>query len=319
MEEEVTFTESELATLEGRDLPEEGPDAPPVVPEPEPIQFAEPEVEEQPAQAETDSVDVDKLKRANAGLINEVTKLRKQGRDDREWRAAIEARMETLQSVMQPQPAADIQEQVPDKDEDPLAYLEWTQKQYIDEKLKPVQELEQQAQEEQQYTQMLQEAGRLATQAEKDLFDSGAVTRDEYNQKLDTVRWERMKWYMAGGSAPQEAAQIVQEEERQFVFAHLAEGNNPAAEILKLYEGLGLKPAEKPQATGPTIQKVQQVQAGAAQGKMGGVTGTGSPGGVITFEQFSNMDPEDPIFKRIAGDERLFQEVNIYGKVSLPA
>ena len=315
MTEEVEFTEEELAMLDGKDVDDESasPDAPTVE--------SVPVVEAVPAVAEAEESELDRMKKANTGILNELVSLRRDSREDREWRKAVEGRMETLTGALE-QPEEVASE--PDKDEEPLEWVLWKQQEAMKEGLKPLEKLTEEKAAEEEYGVMLQEAGRMAQAAERDVISSGSVTEEQYHQNLDEIRFERMRWYAATGSSPQEAASIVQEEERQFVFSNLAEGKNPAAEAMKLHASLKPHPLPgkeeapveeaKPEVN---IAKVQAARDGAKQNVIQNVSGTGGQGGTITYEQFSEMDQDDPLWQKIAGSDKLFAELNVYGQVTV--
>ena len=332
---EVEFTDEELAQLEGRDMdPEESPVYPTAVEEP----VVEDESEEVPAQAEeaeaeapvvTDyKAEYEKMQKANAGLLNELVNTRRAGKADREWRQTVEQRMEMLsQKIVQPQEEELQEEQEPDRDEDPLAWVAWNQKQEILKQLEPIKQQEEEAEKQRQYEAVINEAGRRAIAAEEEFIRHTGIEREKYSQALDELRFDRLKWYSAGGMDPQDAMAVVEEEERQFVIAALSQGLNPAAEVMKMHAMVKPQPVpngrqEEPVAVpkeqvAPPNEKVSAAKSGIQESGLQNVGGSGKTGGTITAEQFAEMDVDDPIFQKIYNSEKLFARLNVYGEVTI--
>jgi hypothetical protein len=329
--DEIKFTEEELAILNGEGLDEEEEPVQPGDTEPEAVEESpaeEVEEEEAPKEAEVASkeqtveelrAELEKARKSTEGILNELVTTRKKWRGDREWREQVEQRMAMLAEKVEPQEEVADPDEEPDRNEDPLAWLDWRQKQYVNEQMQPVAEMQEQAQVQAEYTQLLSEAAQMVEAAEEDLFKTGAIEKDDYYKKLDQLRVDRGKWYVAGGMDPKQAEQMIAEEERQFVFSALSQGINPAAEVLAMYERLygGEQQQEAPKQESPTPKKVQSVKAGVKQQGLQNVPDGGVKSGTITAEEFAELDPKDPIFKKIAGDETLFARLNIYGEVNI--
>jgi hypothetical protein len=320
MAEEIKFTEEELAQLEGKDVEDDSPAALPESEESvvEASEETVQEVKEVPAEAEIDyKLEYEKMEKANAGLLNDLVKTRKSSKEDKEWRRAIEERMELLAGQGKEEEAP---VEPPDRDEDPLGWLEYQQNLVIEEKMRPVAELQQKEKEQEEYGEMLAEAGRMATEAEQDLIKSGVISEEDYYKNLDEVRYARANWYLASGVSAEEASRIIQEEERQFVFGALASGDNPAAELMKIHANL--KPGPVPGREAPAVEakpkldKVQAVKAGSHQQGLQNVDTSGSKTS-ITAEDFAQLSEDDPIWQKVMGNEKLFARLNIYGEVNI--
>ena len=339
---EVEFTEEELAQLEGKDMdPEEAPVYPFAITE----DVDEVESEEVPAKAEeaeeekvaetTESLDYkaeyEKMKKANAGILSELVNTRRSWAADKEWRSAVEQRMEMLTNKLsgaeQEQEEAVAEDVEPDRDEDPLEWVAWKQRQEIAKQLEPLKQQEEEQERQRQYEQILNEAGRRAQMAEEDFIQQTGIEREKYSQALDELRFDRLKWYTAGGINPQDAMAIVEEEERQFVVGTLAEGKNPAAEVMRMHSLVKPQPVpngrqEEPVAApteqvAPPNDRVSAVKSGISESGLQNVGGSAGKTGTITAEQFAEMDMDDPIFQKIASSEKLFARLNIHGEVTI--
>lgn len=336
MTEEVKFTEEELAMLNGEGIEDDSPtvlpgeevaEAAPAtgdedveeVPAEEPAKEAEPKAEEAELSVAELRAELEKARKSNEGILGELVNTRRRWRSDREWREQVEQRMQMLSEKVAPQQEEAQEDEEPDRDEDPLAWLDWRQKQYVKEQMQPIAEMQEQEKLQEEYTHLLGEAAQMVTAAEQDLFKSGQIQETEYYEKLDQLRLDRGKWYVASGLTPQQAEAQVAEEERQFVFSALSQGVNPAAEVLAMYERLygGQKKQEAPVETAPGPKRVKEVQAGVQQQGLQNVPDGGVKSGTITAEEFAELDPDDPIFKKIAGNEKLFARLNIYGEVAI--
>jgi hypothetical protein len=335
---EVKFTEEELAMLDGKDVED---DEEPLLSAPESEEEgvvseeaeAEEPAEEPAVVAETTEeldykAEYEKQRKANAGLLNELVGTRRKWSADKEWRSAVEQRMELLtEKIAAPVQEEAARDQEPDRDEDPVEWLAWKQKQEIESALEPVKEQEYAAEQERQYGELIAQAGRAAVEAEEHFLASTNMDREDYSTKLDELRYDRIKWYAASKVPIQDAMAIVEEEERQFVVNSLAEGLNPAAEIVRMHEAVkpGKIPTQEPkqevaapkEGVKPVMNKVTAAKQGLSEGGLQNVSGSGSAGGTITAEQFADMDPDDPIFQKIAGNETLFARLNIHGSVSI--
>ncbi len=324
------FTEEELSQLEGRDIEAEEPA---VQSEETPMTFEEkPSVSEVRVaeEPEEDDDELAKMKRANSGLINELRSLREKSRADREWRQAVEQRMQLLTEKLHG--TGDQQEMMeddpePDRDEDPVAWLAWDQRRAIQENLQPIYEKEEREAAQQELQEALKEVAKVARQAEVEFIETSGIPPEQYNNALDELRFHRMNWYVASGLDPNEAKSIVEGEERNFVVWSLHEGKNPAAEIMRMHAAVkpgpipGREPKETEEDHRPTqssMQKVSVSKQGTQENRMQNVPSSSGKTGRITFEQFAEMDQSDPVFQRIANNEALFAQLNVYGEVEVP-
>lgn len=318
--EEVEFTEEELAQLEGKDVEDEDP----------PHQPDEEEVAEEPTfepvpESEAAPDELEKQKRANAGLLNELIRVRRQEKEQREWREQVERRMDML-SAKDEQEEEPQESLEPDRDEDPVAWLAWDQERKIAVAMEPVKLKEAQEEQAKQYAEVVKRAGEAAVLAEKEFIENSEISDEVYKESLDELRFDRLKWYYAEGRSPDDAMQIVQEEERQFVINCLRNEVNPAAEIMRLHSVVspGKIPVSHPSApvAAPTekatqvVQKIVTARKGVKEGGLQNI-GESAGSGTITAEQLAEMDVDDPIYQKIAGNERLWAAINIQGKVTL--
>jgi hypothetical protein len=331
---EVEFTEEELAMLDGKDVEDDADALHPAeiavseeAPAEEPAE--EPAVVAETAEELDYRAEYEKQRKANAGLLNELVQTRQKAKGDRDWRAAVEQRMEMLtEKIAQPQEPAPEALQEPDRDEDPVEWLAWKQRQEIDAAMEPIREQEAQAEQQRQYADLVQAAGDAAVEAETHFLQTSGMDQKEYSTKLDELRYDRLKWYAASGVQPQQAVAIVEEEERQFVMSALAQGLNPAAEVVRMHGQVqpGKIPTQEPTqqveapkegVPQPSMNTVAAAKQGISDGGLQNVGGSGSPTGTITAEQFADMSPGDPIYEKIAGNEALFARLNIHGEVTI--
>lgn len=318
------FTEEELSQLEGRDIEAEEPA---VQSEESPMTFEEkPSVSEVRVEEEVEEEDeLAKMKRANSGLINELRSLREKSRADREWRQAVEQRMELLTEKLHGTGEQQIEDDPePDRDEDPVAWLAWDQRRAIQENLQPIYEKEEREAAQQELQEAMREVAKVAREAEREFIETSGIPVDEYNTALDELRFHRMNWYVASGMDPDEARSVVEGEERNFVVWSLHEGKNPAAEIMRMHAAVkpghipGREPKveEEPKPVQSSMQKVSVSKQGTQENR--NLPGSSGKSGRVTFEQFAEMDQSDPLFQRIANNESLFAQLNIYGEVEVP-
>jgi hypothetical protein len=150
------------------------------------------------------------------------------------------------------------------------------------------------------------------------------MERNEFENRLDDLRFDRMEKYVALGHSPQDAQAAVQQEEMGLVLGYMEQGINPANAVMQLYDQV--KPKANPgraQAAGETQEEqpkkldvVEAARRGQETDKLQNVTSTGDKH-LITFEQFSEMDTDDPIFQKIYNNEKKYMEININGSVHI--
>ena len=313
------FTEEELAMLSGEDVEDE---LPPAMPEESDELPAEdpPATEEKPISEPVQEPDeVAKLKKANSGLLDELIRTRKSGKDDREWRQGVQNRLDAMADRLDPEPTPEP-EVVPDREEDPFAWMAYQQKKNTEEAVKPLQEKIEADEHKQDVGKFVEQFTETTHNLERDFLTSAGMEKEVYDNSLDAVRDHRAKWYTATGMEADAAINQVQVDELAFIANCLQEGMNPAAEAMRMYEALGLKPLDKPTQEaakpGGGLDKVAAVKKGQRTDMLSNVPADGDAS-IITFEQFSDMPEDDPIAVKIMGNPKKFMEIQVHGQVSL--
>ena len=317
------LTDEELAIVEGKfdDEPEETQ---------EPAEEAEEAVEEE---APVEDSEVDRLTKANAGLLNDLRETRARAREDRTWRSAIEQRLDLL--AKKDEPTEEELNPEPDRGEDPVSWLAWKQKQSIKEEVEPLKE-EQASKVTAEQAQEFERAVRVEAQVrEHDYLEKSEINEEEYNSRLDDLRLEIGKQFKGQGMTAQQAIQATSNYEREFTVQALRDGLNPADVAMRAWEELkpprapwrekkdAVTPANategavsaEPEAKKP-LSKVAAANAGKQSAGVGAMSGGGGKT-EVTMEMLAEMDPDDPIAQAIFTNEKKFYEINVTGKTSV--
>jgi len=335
----VKFTEQELAELSGETVEDDSPVLQPgeveaapavegeeVAEEPTEEPAEEPAVEAEEASEETVSVEslqeqIAKHKKGEAGLLAELIKERRSGKEAREWRQGVQDRLEALTEEV-PEEGAEVPEE-PAKDDDPVAWLAWKQEQGIKDAMAPMEEKAAQDAEYQQYNDFLKQSSDKAVAYENQYCADNSMEKQEFENRLDDLRFDRMEKYVALGHSPQDAQATVEQEEMRLVLGYMNDGVNPANAVMQLYDEI--KPKAHPGREKPvvmeneapsTLDVVEAARKGQKTEKLSNVSSTGDRH-VITHDQFAGMEPDDPIFQKIMDSEKLFAEININGQVNI--
>lgn len=316
MSEELTA--EELAIVNGEDIVDE---AEPYKPEEvsEELPAEEPVAEEVPVQepVETADTDVDALKRANKGILEELIKTRRSAKEDREWKQAVMQRMEAMHDRLDPQPEP---EEIPDKDEDPFGWMVHQQKIAAAEAVQPIKEELDAAKQEQDVNTFQSRFIESTQAAESHFLENADIGKEDYESRLDAVRLDRAKWYVATGLDQIQAEEAVKVDELGFIAQCLQEGRNPAAEAMRMYEVLQPQLLDKPtqEAVKPPgdLSKVDAVRRGQNTNKLGSVEAQGDAS-VITFEEFASRPEDDPVVQKILADPKKFMKIQVDGQVTL--
>jgi hypothetical protein len=327
--DEVEFTPEELVILEGKDVEEEvrpqvdeyGEPIGDVPEEPQvEVSADEPEQEEVQEEAQQEQQEepdeLDQLRRANAGLLNDLRNTRGELKEARDWRRGIESRLEALAQKDAPEQVDESVE--PDREEDPLEWLAWKQRQTVKEELEPIKEKDQ-VREEQELEKRVAE---YAIASQTQYQEKEGIDEEAFNSRMGEVRENRLKWHIASGMDPTTAFQVLQQEEKAFIYDAIRRGEDPATEAMRLWKMFSGGEDEKTTPTAPTeapdnastFNRIEAIKKGKNTAGLGDVSGSAS-GNRITFEQFSRMREDDPIAQKIYGNEKLFKQISIHGEV----
>ena len=319
MSEELTA--EELAIVNGEDIEDESapyvPEEAEETPAEEPV--AEEVPEEEPTEPEAQQVepDVEALKRANKGILEELIKTRRSAKEDREWKQAVIGRMDAMQDRLTPQ---EEPEPVPDKDEDPFGWMVHQQKIAAAEAVQPIKEELDAAKQEQDVNTFQTRFIESTQAAESHFLENADIGKEDYESRLDAVRLDRAKWYVATGLDQIQAEEAVKVDELGFIAQCLQEGRNPAAEAMRMYEVLQPQLLDKPtqEAVKPPgdLSKVDAVRRGQNTNKLGSVEAQGDAS-VITFEEFASRPEDDPVVQKILADPKKFMKIQVDGQVTL--
>jgi len=344
--DEVKLTPEEEAIINGEGIEDD----------PEPTEFPEEQVvEEAPVEAPTEQVEepteeVEQLseddltqryeyaERANKGLLKEIKKLRDTNRSYKSQWQELQARLAGIEEKLDPEEKVD-EDPEPSREEAPLDWLLWKQKQatgeQLDEALAPQKEAE--AEREAAKVEEKKDAliHQIASSSEAEAFeDSSESEVNEYSAKMSQMRDSQFVELIKRGMSEQQAYQAVVQNEREFIEEALTEGSNPALKALEIYDKQGLKltdyepwvefskqsgdgETEQPtEEAPPTSQKIEAVRKGQKASGMADLGG-GARKTVITYDQLAGMDPDDPIAAEIYGSEKKLSEISITGKTSI--
>ena len=293
--------------------------------------------EAEPLSEEDMSQRVDYAERANKGLLKEIKKLRDNNRSYRNQWNELQARLAGIEEKLDPEEEkADDPE--PSREEAPLDWLLWKQKQatgeQLDEALAPQKEAQVQAEAAQLEAKKDAIIHDIASSSEAEAFgDSDDSEKFEYSVKMNQMRDAQFSELVGRGMPEQQAYATVITNEREFIEEALQEGSNPALKALEIYNKQGMKLTdyepwveyskeqsangeEQPKETPPTSQKIEAVRKGQKASGMADLGGSARKT-VITYDQLASMDADDPIAAEIYGSEKKLSEISITGKTSI--
>lgn len=203
---------------------------------------------EEPVEAKADEGEEDwqekfnRLKQERDGILTDLQSERQRSKEARqeyeEARARHEARLAALEQKFG-KASGDEEDQEPDKDQDPVAYLEWKQAKDRERLERLEQEAEQFEQFEAQALQRQQELQALQAAEQAYLSSEDALDPQIYHTALLHAR--RVVANMVAPEAKSEAELLaeVARRERQTSMALLQQGKNPAVEILEFARQTG--------------------------------------------------------------------------------
>jgi hypothetical protein len=301
----------------------------------EELEVAEVETEQQVADEEQLSEEdaAERLtyaERANKGLLKEIKKLRESNRGYRSQWNELQARLAGIEEKLDPK-----QEEETDPE-----WILWKQKQntaeQLDKALEPQKEeveAKKAAQIEAQKDAIIHE---VASTSEREAFEDASESEVvEYQAKMSQLRDAQFADLVQRGMPEQQAYQTVLHNERDFIEEALTEGSNPALKALEIYDKQGFKLADyepwveyskqsdsptgeeqSPEEAQPISKKIEAVRKGQQGASLS--THSGGPQRMtITYDQFADMDPEDPIAAQIYASEKKLSEISITGKTNI--
>jgi len=322
--DEVEFTPEELTVLEGKDVeevvrPQVDDYGEPIgdVPEERQEEISADEQEQQEPQEEEPD-ELEQLRRANAGLLNDLRNTRGELKEARDWRRGIESRLEAL--AKKDAPEGIDPEAEPDREEDPLEWIAWRSRQNVREELEPLKQKEQ----EKEVQELEKRVAEYAIASQTQYQEKEGIDEEAFNTRMGEVRENRLKWHIAAGMDPASAFHVLQQEEKAFIYDAIRRGEDPATEAMKLWKmfrgGVDEKPSSPTQTEAPdkasSFNRIEAIKKGKNTAGLGDVSGSAS-GRRITWDQFSNLREDDPIAQKIYGNERLLKQISIHGEVTV--
>lgn len=217
-----------------------------------------------------------------------VQKALKQERGQRreldQWRGQMEERLSQLQSKASPAEQRADGEDKPDRNKDPLAYLDW-----LDQKVTQYEEREREqqtrAQQEAQQRQYLQQVQQYGAQAEE-AFRKEAPDYDDAATYYAKSRLEELQHVY--NMTPQAAQQYLGQELQAAVVQNAQRGQNPAAAIYAAAKARGY--AAK---SGEAQAKLDQMKEGRKSSPTMPQGGKGKANGVSMDELLKIEDPKE--------------------------
>lgn len=285
---DVTFTAEERAYLDSGDASkltaQDAPEAKTEAAEEPDIDFGddvakeaakEPEkVEEKPKVVPHQALHAERLKRQE---------VERQLAAQREQFARYEQRMQELNALLQPK------EQVPDPVQDPIAALQYTQKQLQDLQAKAQQEASQRQQQEQEQAviRQVEDAYRNAWTAK---LSENPQHAEAYQAFIATLNDH---FEIRGVLDPVERAELVKQEERAIAYANMRNGIDPADAIIQRAHRYGYTPKPvQPPAPDPAKVLADKQRGIDASRSVGSARG-GSTDNVFTAQRIAEMTPEE--------------------------
>ncbi len=277
--------------------------------------------------------------RANKGLLKEIKRLRDSNRGYKQQWNELQGRLAGIEEKLEPK-----QEEVdpePNREEEPLDWLLWQQNknttEKLDEALAPQKEEAEARKAYETEAKKDEIIHQIASNSETEAFaDASDSEREEYQVKMSHMRDMQFSQMVKNGMNQQQAYQAVLRNERDFIEEALEEGSNPALKALEIYDNQGFKltdyepwmeykkesgndsPGEeespkKEPATNPKIEAVRKGQKVTSLGTHAG----GAQRMTITYDQFSEMDIDDPIAAQIYASEKKLSEISVTGKTTI--
>lgn len=284
---DVTFTAEERAYLDTGDTTklttQDAPEAKKETPAEPDIDFGDDAAKE--AAKETEKQDDKQKVVPHQALHAERVKRQEVERQLSEQRAQFqrfEARMAELNAALQPK------EQIPDPVQDPIAALQYTQKQLQDMQARSQQEAAQRQHQEQQQTviRQVEDAYRSSWMAKLNENPQHAEAYQAFVRTMDV----HMK--IRGVTDPAERAELVKQEERAIAYRALQNGEDPAEAIIANAEAYGYRPAPAAPQADPVQQLADKQKGLDASRSLTNARGGGSDNS-LTPQRIAEMSADD--------------------------
>jgi hypothetical protein len=177
-----------------------------------------------------------------------------------------------------------LQQQIPSMDEDPVGHLTATQNimmSYILDQAQKNQQSQQRMQESAQLNRMVYDYKTEAAQYSKKTPD--------FNNAYEFFVQKKQEEYMERGYTPEEAHEMLIEDEIDIVARAKSQGQNPAERVYNVARKYGYQPQRS---------SLERVEKGMKSNRsLGSVSNEGRTG-TMTLEQLASMDTNDPRFDK---------------------
>jgi hypothetical protein len=278
--------------------------------------------------------------RANKGLLKEIKKLRDTNRSYRSQWNELQSRLAGIEDKLSPKPEEDNADPEPSREDSPLDWLLWKQKQATHEELDKALAPQKKAEADRERSEIEEKKDaiihQIASSSEAEAFEGSSESEVvEYSVKMNQLRDAQFADLVKRGMPEQFAFQAVIRNERDFIEEAIQEGSNPALKALEIYDKQGFKLSDyepwveynkanasdggegQPGSVAPkSSQKIEAVRRGQKASGMADLGG-GARKTVITYDQLASMDPDDPIAAQIYSSEKKLSEISITGKTSI--
>lgn len=219
----------------------------------------------------------------------------------REQMARADERMKMLFQAQQQAAQQQQIEQPPDPKTDPIAALEYTQRQLEEQKAYQAQQARQ------------TEEARAVAQVENvyrrswsDMLSSSPETAEAYQQFTNQLS----TYFTMRGATPEQADEMVKQEERVIAYNAMQRGLNPAQVIVENLKATGWQPAPKEQKPVVAAEKrVEMREKGQAAAKSLSNAGGQRGDGVPSAAELANMSDEDFMELRSRMSDRQWQRM----------
>lgn len=282
LEDRLAAQQEEFEEVEEEET-EEVEEAPEESVEEEVEESEEPSEEEaeEPEQAEEDwKAKYEEAERAKAGILSNLTSLRKEGSDLKR----IVSQMQQDFQALQPMPQDDL----PEFESDPVSHLN-SKVDYILERMEQQNLTTQQTEALKEYQRRVETVAAKTREYEEEWRKEHPDYDAAYN-RLQTMFYNS---YLAGGMDEAQAQGQVANLALRFAVDALQQGKNPAEEAYKVALSYGHQPAEQPKKAPARTQIPEKVKKGtkapsSASMAKSGSKATRAPGAEVSHEDFWN-------------------------------
>lgn len=231
-----------------------------------------------------DPLPYEELQKRYENVQKALKQERGQRRESDQWRGQMEERLAQMQAKVSPQDRAEDADSKPDRNKDPLAYLDWLDGKVTEYETREREQQQRQQQEAQQrqYQQQVQQYGAQAEEA----FRQEAPDYDDAATFYAKSRLEELQHVY--GMNPQGAQQYLAQELQAAVVQNAQRGQNPAAAIYAAAKARGYA-----QKSGEAEAKLNQMKEGRKSSPTMPSGGRGKQNAISMDELLKIEDPKE--------------------------